>query len=166
MKEVNGRTFKWCQKCGRWSTTHSTSTHQSKSQPTTTAKTVQWEDPACWKAQLDDVNFMGTTETSPSVTPTDWILLFYLFVTFVAFVSMMWKESSNIIGSWNLVWKFHSCHFQKFILGCISMLNGEVQLFFRILPLLKFLGAPILYFGAGLTIHHLHATDNAPPPVD
>ena len=30
-KSVNGRVFKWCGKCGNWTTTHDTSTHTGKS---------------------------------------------------------------------------------------------------------------------------------------
>jgi len=36
-KEVNGKTWHWCEKCTRWSTTHGTSTHKSKAEGGTPA---------------------------------------------------------------------------------------------------------------------------------
>ena len=31
-KEVNGRTFMWCQKCSNWTTTHNTATRTGSSE--------------------------------------------------------------------------------------------------------------------------------------
>ena len=47
-KTVKGKVFNWCEKCNRWSTTHSTSTHIGKDKnDTAQANHVTW-DPAVW----------------------------------------------------------------------------------------------------------------------
>ena len=154
-KEVNGRTFNWCQKCGRWSTTHSTATHQSKS-PSQAAKTVQWEDPSCWKAQLDDVNLVMDDDNNQLPMQFDWMHLVYLSIITAFFLHLMYNHHSDLMNCTSLVWQFHLQCFRTIISGFYSILQGEVSLWLNIIPRLQFLGAPALYVGFGCTLQHLH----------
>lgn len=101
-KEVNGRKFYWCTKCGNWSTTHGTSGHTGKSPHKVkgnkkSGKGAQtnlasWE-PAAWIIEADI-----TSPTKPSTQPTTTSLLFMtlLYTIFsIAFTTLINTWSSR-----------------------------------------------------------------------
>lgn len=95
LKQINGKTFKWCQKCGNWTTTHDTSTHTgtSKTQPKGKKSQGQtnlaaWE-PSAWVVE---------TSASPSFSfsmITSALLYTYLVLSF-AFLALSLTQSTPV----------------------------------------------------------------------
>ena len=98
-KTVNGREFKWCAKCGNWTTTHDSDSHTGKSSGNNTrgrnqdntAQTnlASWE-PSAWIVEVEPKQ---THQVSISPSPTMVIQYLYLVLTLAYFT----------IGSENLL---------------------------------------------------------------
>ena len=90
-KNVNGRAFNWCAKCGNWTTTHSTATHTGKSndsnnrKSTSTAETnlTAWT-PSAWiveKPPASQRNVLPWCGYAMHVMVTIWLVITNLDTT-------------------------------------------------------------------------------------
>ena len=59
-KKVGKRTFYWCSKCNRWSTTHSTATHVRKQDLSTEAANLVFS-PGAWCMSTDGTDLYSST---------------------------------------------------------------------------------------------------------
>ena len=70
-KTVNGRSFKWCGKCTRWSTTHGTAEHTGKKKENPTEIAANFTaDPSVWYISVDN-NDIPTLAASVPVAAVD-----------------------------------------------------------------------------------------------
>jgi hypothetical protein len=97
-KAVGGKTFNWCAKCGRWTTTHDTSTHTggvTSEKPEANLGLIEsktaWDDcndPSAWHVNLDDPFWFGKVWTIlvPYIKLLNFGLLFHCSPIIFAFL--------------------------------------------------------------------------------
>ena len=148
-KDSNGRTFHWCAKCKRWSTTHSTDTHVSKTPGSSrgggggrAAANALTFDTSAWMAMASPTPSHQPSTLKPAfLTIMKFVLLAY--ATGAAAVFM-----SHFLASINVV---------PVLLSMWSSLNAHVwsQWYTFYAPML----APVTWFLAGYFACHIqHAT--------
>jgi transposase InsO family protein len=123
-KTVNGKTFNWCGKCNRWTTTHDTSSHQGKQPAAAGGQTeanlglvesdTAWDvcDPSAWHVGLDvGVSLVDIWELfGPYLKLLQFGLLFHFSPVFFDFlVSVLhtvgmhvWEQGFRVVAP--LVW--------------------------------------------------------------
>ena len=94
-KQVNGKTFKWCKKCGNWTTTHDTNSHTGGTKTSTTSPSnnshkkkttfkaesnlTAW-DPSAWIVEAD------YCDKTKALSIKSILLYLYIVITFGIYV--------------------------------------------------------------------------------
>jgi hypothetical protein len=148
VKTVNGKTFKWCAKCGNWTTTHDTSTHTGKTKPSNVqgkktsfkaeSNLAAWE-PSAWIVETD------CSDSSSTITMPMILQYCYITLTFAYFV---------LNPTWTTVETFIS-----FITTGIELIK---QSYYDHFDYILATSAPALWFALGFMTCHL-ASRTAPP---
>lgn len=155
-KEVKGKTFNYCQKCRRWTTTHSTNTHVSKSASDSNANdnggsalALEWR-PSLWCVEHHVDTAITAKGGMTTVTPTSSHWLPCLQIPYLMFTFSYLLHSLDLF-SLNHV-NLPSLQELYTLFQAISQV---------IMPHLQLLFAPILYFIAGYTA----CTLSRPKPI-
>jgi hypothetical protein len=106
-KSVNEKTFNWCGKCNRWTTTHDTATHTGGAGGKTDANlglvesTTAWDvdDHAAWHVGLDvGISMWDVWETfDPYIKLVQFGLLFHFFPIFASRVHCRHPQLEQVI---------------------------------------------------------------------
>ena len=94
VKTVNGKTFKWCDRCGNsWTTTHDTSTHTDKMKPTNVQGVKTSFKAESNLAACEPSAWIVENTISPPLTSKPTLLVIiqytYLTLTLLTFFLMM-----------------------------------------------------------------------------
>ena len=177
-KKVGKRTFYWCAKCNRWSTTHSTATHVKKQDSSVTPVIKQdgteqatnlMFNPGAWRMSIDPVtectNMPPNNESSPfsSCFTIGYFMVTYLFMVFYLVRNDLFRLSTifSNIGIFSLLQSFFTLlkNFGGFW-NIASFLQSSVSSYFHYLS--DWLGpacAPLLWFMLGLLALRLSRHD-------
>ena len=140
-KTVNGRTFKWCQKCGNWTTTHDTDSHTGNGPSINKTKDAQtnltaWE-PSAWMVEV--IN--KPTTHHDYLTP-----LLFGYITLTAFLLILNLTSAYpnpyVTFTYESTRDFLFATFQSFSTMLISHISSCL--------------APMLWFSIGYLTCYLH----------
>ena len=177
-KKVGKRTFYWCAKCNRWSTTHSTATHVKKQDSYVTPVATQdgiekstnlMFNPGAWCMSIDPVtecaNMRSDNESFPfsSGFTIGYFMVTYLFMVFYLVRNDLFRLSTicSNIGIFSLMQSFLTLlnNFGGFW-NIASLLQSSVSSYFYHLS--DWLGpacAPLLWFMLGLLALRLSRND-------
>ena len=149
MKSMHGKTFYWCAKCKRWTTSHKTSEHKSKESTTTGVTTTTSSNHISLMAQTDfsawHVN-IDTQRTDAKAKENYWLTMVNNFITNFIFLPLQFILLFCIgIGI--------------FVLGLIGVLSVTTCLGYGTI-------APILWILSLLLFAHLQPIFSYVPPPD
>ena len=169
-KEVKGRTFNFCKKCNRWTTTHTTDTHKSKSDNLNnqgghntgqSALAMEWS-PALWCVEHRfDGPLMSKGRKQPIDQPTDhptknfgvpgwsWLQLFQVTYLVTSLCFLLWNTSTHID-----VWSV-STNLASSMWSMYKSVLPKLDKFMLVISKLNVMIAPCLYFIAGYTAKSL-----------
>ena len=102
-KTVNGRTFHWCQKCGNWTTTHSTATHtgvskfnneKKKKESSGETNLAAWE-PSAW--------VVHSCVEDKMISPLQLLIYIYIVISFGFLISPSTLSIELLTNVWNCI---------------------------------------------------------------
>ena len=148
VKTVNGKTFKWCSKCGNWTTTHDTSTHTGKTKPANVqgvktsfkaeSNLAAWE-PSAW--------IVESTSPPPDTGLTLSLILQYCYLMFTFAYFALNPPVATVDSLFSTV-----------STGITMAKQGYLDHFDIIIASI----APVLWFSLGYMTHYLSSC-KAPP---
>ena len=148
-KEVNGRTFYWCAKCGNWSPTHGTDSHTGKSAPKSNT-------PPTYLAALDASAWLVDTDVSASCPISISNVILYLYM-----VLSLWMLSGLPTPQWN-----------DLLSGFSDLCSVSLKSWYQLLPFLSWsnvlvLMAPVTWFICGYAAcYWTHSNPEPFNPID
>ena len=139
-KTVNGRTFKWCQKCGNWTTTHDTDSHTGPNPNTGKSKDVQ-TNLAAWEPSAWMIEVIKPTPKRDYMTP---LLFGYMILTVILLILNLTSAYPNpyVTFAYESTKDLLSATFQDFSTLMLSYLSSSL--------------APMLWFSIGYSTCYLH----------
>ena len=98
-KKVGKRTFYWCARCNRWSTTHSTATHVRKQEHDVSAELANLAfSPGVWCMSTNDTGLHSTSTSEnfsfSSIFTIGYFVMTYLFMVFYLVRSDLFRLSA------------------------------------------------------------------------
>jgi hypothetical protein len=107
-KVSNGKTFNWCSKCGRWTTTHATASHTGGCTDEASANLVFSIDPSAWHADTQSgITFQDLWNlVRPYILMAQYgflilkapVFVAFLVVIFRTIIFTLWKQGVNALA--------------------------------------------------------------------